>query len=148
MDTIFEQIKQPWRVFQDNHRFYPLWGLLEIKKWGSLQKDKVDNTYEWAIWWWASKKTKEQGPFIATKGLRQNPQSIAHDIKDYHWAMFRHIMEFLKQFTSLKKTFQEHYFTNIFKDLSNKDLVTLCELLATEITKPQKRLYATPRRRA
>jgi hypothetical protein len=57
-------------------------------------------------------------------------------------------MEFLKQFTSLKKTFQEHYFTNIFKDLSNKDLVTLCELLATEITKPQKRLYATPRRQA
>jgi hypothetical protein len=58
LDTIFEQIKQPWRVFENDRRFDPLSGLLEIKKWGSLQKDKVDNTYEWAAWQWTNKKTR------------------------------------------------------------------------------------------
>jgi len=57
--------------------------------------------------------------------------------------MFKHEMEFLKQHASLKKPFPKHYFTSLFKDLSNKDLVILCELLATKIGKPKKRLYAT-----
>jgi hypothetical protein len=90
-------------------------------------------------------KDKRTRSIIAMKRPRQNPQSIAHDIKDYHWAMFIHTMEFLKQCISLKKPLSKHYFTSIFKDLSNKNLVTLCELLATEIAKPKKRLYATPR---
>jgi hypothetical protein len=60
---------------------------------------------------------------------RQNPQSIAHDVKNYHWAMFKHTMEFLKQLASLKKPLLEHYFTSLLKDLSNENLVTLCELL-------------------
>jgi hypothetical protein len=47
LDTIFEQIKQPWRILENDCRFDPLSGLLEIKKWGNLQKDKMDNTYEW-----------------------------------------------------------------------------------------------------
>ncbi len=46
LDTISKQIEQPWQVPQDNNRFNPLHGLLEIRKWGSLQKDKVDNTNE------------------------------------------------------------------------------------------------------
>jgi hypothetical protein len=60
--------------------------------------------------------------------------------------MFRHMMEFLKQCASLKKQLLKHYFTSLFKDLSNKYLVALCGLLATEIGKPKKRLYATPKR--
>jgi hypothetical protein len=50
LDTIFEQIKRPWRFPQDDNRFNPLRGLLKIKKWGTLQKNKVDNTNEWAAW--------------------------------------------------------------------------------------------------
>jgi hypothetical protein len=48
LDTISKQIEQPWQVPQDDSRFDPLCELIEIKKWGSLQKDKVDNTNEWA----------------------------------------------------------------------------------------------------
>ncbi len=48
LDTISKQIKQPWPILQDDSLFNPLRGLIEIKKWESLQKDKVDNTYEWA----------------------------------------------------------------------------------------------------
>jgi hypothetical protein len=61
--------------------------------------------------------------------------------------MFRHVMEFLKQHTSLKKPLLEHYFTSILKDLSNEHLVTLCELLVTKIAKLKRRLYASPWRR-
>jgi hypothetical protein len=41
LDTIFKQIERPWQVPQDNSRFDLLRELLKIKKWGSLQKDKV-----------------------------------------------------------------------------------------------------------
>jgi sulfite reductase alpha subunit-like flavoprotein len=56
--------------------------------------------------------------------------------------MFRQVIEFLKQHASLKKPFSKHYFTNLLKDLSNEDLVALCELLVTKIRKPKRRLYA------
>jgi hypothetical protein len=79
LDTISKQIKQPWQVPQDDNSFNPLHGLLEIMKWGNLQKYKVDNTNEWAAYQWANEKTKEQGPFIAMSKPRQNPQSIAQD---------------------------------------------------------------------
>ncbi len=49
-DIISEQIEQPWRIPQDDCRFDPLHGLLEINKWGNLQKDKVDKINEWATW--------------------------------------------------------------------------------------------------
>jgi hypothetical protein len=62
--------------------------------------------------------------------------------------MFKHVMESLKQHTSLKKPLLEHYFTSFLKDLSNVDLIALCELLATKIAQPQKRLYAIPGKRA
>jgi hypothetical protein len=74
LDIIFKQIKQPWQVPQDDHRFDPLHGLLEIMKWGILQKEKVDNIDEWFAWQWANEKTKEQGPFIATNRPRRNSQ--------------------------------------------------------------------------
>jgi hypothetical protein len=48
LDTISKQIKQPWQVLQDDNLFDPLRRLIEIKKWESLQKDKVDNIDEWA----------------------------------------------------------------------------------------------------
>jgi hypothetical protein len=50
-------------------------------------------------------------------------------------------MEFFKELTSLKKSLPEHYFINIFKDLSNKILIALCGLLAIEIEKPKRILY-------
>jgi hypothetical protein len=81
-------------------------------------------------------------------GQGKTPDHVTQDIKDYRWAMFRHAMEFFKQHASLKKPFPEHYFTNLLKDLSNEDLVTLCELLATKNGKPKRRLYATLRRQA
>jgi hypothetical protein len=60
LDTIFEQREWPWRVLKDNHRFNPLHGLLEIKKWDSLQKNKVDNTYEWPLSDWQTKRQKNK----------------------------------------------------------------------------------------
>jgi hypothetical protein len=59
LDTISEQIKQLWRVPQDDRRINPLHGLLEIFKWGNLQKDKVDNIDEWATLQWKNKKIKK-----------------------------------------------------------------------------------------
>jgi len=50
---------------------------------------------------------------------------------------------FWKQCASLIKSLPKHYFTSLLKDLSNEDLVTLCELLAIEIAKLKRRLYAT-----
>jgi hypothetical protein len=44
--------------------------LLEIRKWGSHKKNKMDNIDEWAALWWANKKTKEYSPFIAMNKLR------------------------------------------------------------------------------
>jgi hypothetical protein len=48
LDTISQQIERPWQVPQDDHRFDLLCGLLKIRKWGNLQKNKVDNIDEWA----------------------------------------------------------------------------------------------------
>jgi hypothetical protein len=57
--------------------------------------------------------------------------------------MFKHAMEFLKQPVSLKRSLLEHYFIGFQKYISNKNLVALCESLATKIGKPQRKLYAT-----
>ncbi len=89
--------------------------MIKIKEWGNLQKDKVDNTNEWVAWQWANENMKELGPFIAKRRSRRNPQLIEHDIKNYHWVMFRHIMEFLKNHTSLKKPLTKDYFTILQK---------------------------------
>lgn len=42
-----------------------------------------------------------------------------------------------------KKPLLEYYFTSFLKNISNENLVALCELLTIEITKPQRKLYAT-----
>ncbi len=60
--------------------------------------------------------------------------------KYYHWAMFKHAMEFLKQRTSIKKPLLKYYFASFLKNLSNENLVALFELLATTIGKPKRRL--------
>jgi len=52
-------------------------------------------------------------------------------------------MEFLKGRANLQKPLPDYYFISLLKDLSNEDLVALCELLAIEIVKPKRRLYAT-----
>jgi hypothetical protein len=54
--------------------------------------------------------------------------------------MFKHVMEFLKQRTTLKKPLPKHYFASFLKDLSNENLVVLLELLATTIGKAKRRL--------
>lgn len=46
LDTIFEQIKWPWSVPQDDNQFDSN-GLIEIRKWGNLQKNKIVNIDEW-----------------------------------------------------------------------------------------------------
>jgi hypothetical protein len=115
--------------------------LLKIKKWGIVQKNKVDNTNEWATWRWANAKTKQQSPYIVKKRL--NPKFIKQDIKDYYCTMFKHAMKFLKQLANLKKSLSKHYFTNFLKDLSTENLVTLCKLLATKIAKLLIKLDAT-----
>jgi hypothetical protein len=56
-------------------------------------------------------------------------------------------MEFLKQCTSLKKPLLEHYLISLLKDLSNKNLANLYELLTIEIGKPKRKLFGIPRRR-
>jgi hypothetical protein len=60
----------------------------------------------------------------------------------YHWVMFTHAMEFLKEHASLKMSILEHFFINLFNNLSTKDLVTLGNLLSIEFLKPQRQLYA------
>jgi hypothetical protein len=50
------------------------------------------------------------------------------------------MIKFLKQCTSLKNPLPKHYFISLLKDLSNEDLVTLCELLTRKIAEPKKRL--------
>ncbi len=70
---------------------------------------------------------KQQSPYIATK--RPNLKSIEYDIKNYHWAMFKHAMEFLKQCLSLNKPLLEHYFISFLKDLLTKNLFAHYELL-------------------
>jgi hypothetical protein len=45
---------------------------------------------------------------LPKKRPRGNPQLIEQDIKDYHWARFKHVMEFLKQRASLKKPLPKH----------------------------------------
>jgi hypothetical protein len=55
----------------------------------------VDNIYEWVVWWWANAKMKEQNSYIIKKRPRQNSQLIKEDKNIYHWAMFKHAMEFL-----------------------------------------------------
>jgi hypothetical protein len=57
-------------------------------------------------------------------------------------------VEFLKQLASLKKSLPKHYFISFQKDLSNKNLVALCELLIKKIGKPQRKLYAIQGMRA
>jgi hypothetical protein len=47
LHSTLDTIKQPWGVPQYDNKFDPSCGLLEIRKWGSLQKDKVDITDEW-----------------------------------------------------------------------------------------------------
>jgi hypothetical protein len=45
---------------------------------------------------------KQQNSVIARK--RPNPKFIEHDIKYYHWALFKQAIEFLKQCARPKKT--------------------------------------------
>jgi hypothetical protein len=85
---------------------------------GQIKKNKVDNTDEWAAWWWANAKTKQWSPYIVKKRL--NPKFIKQDIKDYHCTMFKHAMKILKQLPNLKKPPSKHYFTNFSKDLSTE----------------------------
>jgi hypothetical protein len=49
---------------------------------------------------WKNETTK----FYYCQEKAKPPKFIEHDIKDYHWAMFKHVMEFLKQCSSFKKT--------------------------------------------
>ncbi len=62
--------------------------------------------------------------------------------------MFKHAMKFLKQPISLKRSVPKYNFIGFQKNMSNKNLVALCESLTTKIGKPQRKLYATQGMRA
>jgi hypothetical protein len=47
----------------------------------------------------------------------------------YHLATFTHAIDFFQECASLKKLILEHFFTNLLKDLSTIDLVTLGNIL-------------------
>ncbi len=98
----------------------------------------MDNIDEWAAWWWANTKNKQQRPFIAKK--RPTPKYIKHDISNYHWAIFKHMMKFLKQHASLKNPFLKQDFISFLKDLSTEHLITLCELFITINCKTPKKI--------
>jgi hypothetical protein len=68
-------------------------------------------------------------------------------MEDYNWTMFTHAMNFFKEHMSLKKSILKHFFTSLLNNCSTKDLITLNKLLSTEFMKPEKWLYATPRKR-
>jgi hypothetical protein len=76
---------------------------------------------------------KQKSPYIASK--RPNLKSIKEDIRNYHWVMFKHAMEFLKQCPSLHKPFLQHYFISFMKDLLTKNLSAHYELLVRKIAK-------------
>jgi hypothetical protein len=63
-------------------------------------------------------------------------------------AMFTHAMHFFKEHANLKMSIPKHFFTSLLNNLSTKDLLTIGNLLSTEIMNPQQRLYATPSKQA
>jgi hypothetical protein len=62
--------------------------------------------------------------------------------------MCKHMWNFWNNSQDLKKSLPKHYFISFQKDLSNKNLVALFELLTTKIGKPQRKLYAIQGMRA
>jgi hypothetical protein len=62
LDTIFEPKRQPWQILQDDNQFDLLRKLLKNRKWGILQKDKVDK--------WEKPKKKL---YIAKKAPSKTP---------------------------------------------------------------------------
>jgi hypothetical protein len=42
------------------------------------------------------RKDERTSSIYCYKQAKVKPQSIAHDIQDYHWVMFKHAMEFLE----------------------------------------------------
>jgi hypothetical protein len=67
---------------------------------------------------------------------KQTVKIPKEDMEHYHWTMFTHAMDFLKEFANLKKSVLEHFFTSLFNDLLIEDLVTLGNLLSTKFLKP------------
>ncbi len=90
---------------------------------------------------------KEQSPYIAKK-TKANLAINRTIYKILSLSDVQTHVEFFKQLASLKKSFPKHYFISFQKDLSNKNLVALCELLTTKIGKPQRKLYAIQGTRA
>jgi hypothetical protein len=68
---------------------------------------------------------------------KAKPKSIEHDVNYYHWVMFKHVIEFLRQCTSLKKPPPKHYFTSFMKRLINKRLHRPMWIISNKIIKPQ-----------
>jgi hypothetical protein len=54
-------------------------------------------------------------------------------MEDYHEVMSTHAMDFFQERASLKRLVLKHFFTNLLKDLSTKDLVTLGNLPINKI---------------
>jgi hypothetical protein len=70
--------------------------------------------------------------------FKQTVNIPKEDMENYHWVMFTHVMNFFQEQASLKKPIPQHFFTNLLKDLSTKDLVTLGNLLSTKFMEPSR----------
>jgi nucleoid DNA-binding protein len=68
--------------------------------------------------------------------LKQTINISKEDMEDYILAMFTHVMDFLREHASLKKSVLKHFFTSLINNLSIEDLVTLGNLLSTKFMKP------------
>jgi hypothetical protein len=94
----------------------------------------MEKTNELVAWQWASAKINKK---ILTL-FKQTINITKEDMEDYHHAMFTHAMDFFQERVSLKKPIPKHFFMNLLKDLSTKDLVTLGNLLSTKFMEPNR----------
>jgi hypothetical protein len=64
---------------------------------------------EWGAWRWENVKMDKKSLFI----MKQSVNISKDDMEDYNLAMFTHVMDFLNEHVSLKKSILEHFFTSL-----------------------------------
>jgi len=85
-------------------------------------------------WQWVNAKIGKESNALFKKIVNISKE----DIKDYHWVMFTHAMEFFQEHASLKKPNPKHLSTSSLHDLLMEDLVTLGNLLSIKFMKPSR----------
>jgi hypothetical protein len=65
---------------------------LEIRTWGTKWKKTVVKIDEWVVWQWVNVKMYKES-FALLKQIVSIPKE---NMEYYHWVMFTHAMDFLK----------------------------------------------------